>query len=294
MAWRVVRHAVDWYGELTLAVVFLGIAFYELLEMSTEPVASSLGLMLHGLQVVLIVGVTALLLRAWRRRSAHSHELTRLVEQVIYAREQERRRVAYEIHDGIAPLIVSAKQHLDTARDRSASLSPRAEHDFDRGLDRLDRAIVEIRRVLAALGPSAVAAKSLAEAMGDALAETARESGWATTLKENLGNERLPATVETAIFRIFQESLANAARHARAPRVDIAVTREDGWVTLEVRDDGVGFEPCAVRRLGLGLTSMVERARLLGGACTIESQPARGSRVRARLPLAGAALVAGD
>ena len=130
--------------------------------------------------------------------------------------------------------------------------------------------------------------------MGDALAETARESGWATTLKENLGNERLPATVETAIFRIVQESLANAARHARAPRVDIAVTREDGWVTLEVRDDGVGFEPCAARRLGLGLTSMVERARLLGGACTIESQPARGSRVRARLPLAGAALVAGD
>ena len=66
------------------------------------------------------------------------------------------------------------------------------------------------------------------------------------------------------------------------------------WRTREVRDDGVGFERCAARRLGLGLTSMVERARLLGGACTIESQPARGSRVRARLPLAGAALVAGD
>ena len=90
MAWRVVRHAVDWYGEVTLAVVFLGIAFYELLEMWTEPVASSLGVMLHGLQVVLIVGVTAVLLRAWRRRNAHAQQLTRLVEQVIYAREQER------------------------------------------------------------------------------------------------------------------------------------------------------------------------------------------------------------
>jgi len=286
MAWRVVRHAVDWYGELTLAVVFLVIAFYELLEMWTEPVASSLGVMLHGLQVVLIVGVTALLVRAWRRRGAHAHELTRLVEQVIYAREQERRRLAYEIHDGIAPLIVSAKQHLDTARDRSAHLPARAEHDFEIGLERLDRAIVEIRRVLQALGPSAVAAKPLAEAMRHTLAETARESGWATTLQENLGSDRLPPTIETAIFRIFQESIANAARHARAPRVDIAVTREDDWVTLKVCDDGVGFEPRAAHGVGLGLSSMVERARLLGGTCTIESQPARGSRVWARLPLA--------
>jgi signal transduction histidine kinase len=292
MAWRVVRNAVDWYGEVTLATVFLGIAFYELLEMSTEPVASSLGVMLHGLQVALIVGVTAVLLRAWRRRSAHAQELTRLVEQVIYAREQERRRVAYEIHDGIAPLIVSAKQHLDTAHDRSASLSPRAEHDFEVGLDRLDRAIVEIRRVLQALGPSAVAASTLATAMSHTLAEAARESGWTTTLTENLGAERLPAAVETAIFRIFQESLANAARHAHAPRVDIAVTREDGWVTLDVRDDGVGFEPRAAGHWGLGLTSMVERARLLGGTCTIESQPSHGSRVRARLPLDGKIRVA--
>src|SRR5262245_49494828 len=292
MAWRVVRHAVDWYGEVTLAVVFLGIAFYELLGMWTGPVASSLGVMLHGLQVVLIVGVTAVLLRAWRRRSAHAQELTRLVEQVIYAREQERRRVAYEIHDGIAPLIVSAKQHLDTAHDRSASLSPRAERDSEVGLDRLDRAIVEIRRVLQALGPSAVAASTLATAMSHTLAEVARESGWTTTLTENLGAERLPAPVETAIFRIFQESLANAARHARAPRVDIAVTREDGWVILDVRDDGVGFEPRAAGCLGVGLTSMVERARLVGGTWTVEAQPARGSRVRARFPLDGRIRVA--
>jgi signal transduction histidine kinase len=295
MAWRVVKHAVDWYGELTLAVVFLGIAFYESLEMWTEPGRSPLGPLLHGLQVVLIVSATAVLLRAWQRRSAHAHQLTRLVEQVIYAREQERRRIAYEIHDGLAPLIVSAKQHLDTARDVSSSLPPRAEHDFEVGLDRLDRAIVEIRRVLQALGPSAVAASTLAGAIAHTLAETARESGWATTLTENLGAERLPAAVETAVFRIFQESLANAARHARAPRVDVSVTRRDGWVTLDVRDDGVGFEPrVARRRGGLGLTSMVERARLLGGTCTIDSQPSHGSRVLARLPLGGGTLAASD
>jgi signal transduction histidine kinase len=289
MAWRGLKGVVAWYSELTLAVVFLGMAFYELLEIWTEPFGvhgSTLGLMLHCVQVVLIVTATAVLLRAWRGRTAHANELARLVGQVIYAREQERRRIAYEIHDGIAPLIVSAKQHLDTARDVAEHVPRRAERDFDIGLDRLDRAITEIRRILQALGPSAVAARPLAAAMREDLAETAHDAGWATNLTDNLDGERLPADVETAVFRIFQESVANAARHARSTRIEVGLTRADGWVTLDVRDDGVGFEPTLARnRGGLGLTSMVDRAQLLGGTCTIDSRPNRGTRVTARLPL---------
>lgn len=289
MAWRGFKGVVAWYSELTLAVVFLGMAFYELLEIWTEPFGvhgSTLGLMLHCVQVLLIVAATAVLLRAWRGRTAHADELARLVGQVMYAREQERRRIAYEIHDGIAPLIVSAKQHLDTARDVAEHVPRRAERDFEIGLDRLDRAITEIRRILQALGPSAVATRPLASAMREDLAETARDAGWAASLIDNLDGERLPTDVETAVFRIFQESVANAARHARAPRVEVGLTRADGWVTLDVRDDGVGFEPTLARtRGGLGLTSMVERAQLLGGTCTIDSHPNRGTRVTARLPL---------
>jgi two-component system NarL family sensor kinase len=297
MAWRAVRGVVAWYGELTLAVVFLGMALYELLEIWTEPFGvhgSTLGLMLHCVQVLLIGIATAVLLRAWRGKTAHAHELARLVGQVIYARERERRRVAYEIHDGIAPLIVSAKQHLDTARDGAEHLPERVGRDLDVGVDRLDRAIAEIRRVLQALGPSAVAARPLAAAIREDLAETARDAGWATTLTQNLDGQRLPADVETAVFRIFQESVANAARHARASRVDVGLTRADGWVTLEVRDHGVGFEPRLARADGLGLTSMVERARGVGGTCSVDSQPNRGTCVRARLPLAGKAHDAGD
>lgn len=83
--------------------------------------------------------------------------------------------------------------------------------------------------------------------------------------------------------------MANAARHARAPRVDVGLTRADGWVTLEVRDHGVGFEPRRGHGDGLGLTSMVERARVLGGTCTIERHPKGGTRVRARLPVTSGA-----
>ena len=297
MAWRAVKGVVAWYGELTLAVVFLGMALYELLEIWTEPFGvhgSTLGLMLHCVQVVAIVTATGVLVRAWRVKTAHADELARLVGQVIYARERERRRVAYEIHDGIAPLIVSAKQHLDTARDDAGGLPDRAGRDLDIGLDRLDRAIVEIRRVLQALGPSAVAARPLAAAIRDDLTEAARDAGWETTLTENLDGQRLPADVESAVFRIFQESLANAARHARTSRVEVGLTRTEGWLTLEVRDHGVGFEPRLARGDGLGLTSMVERARVLGGTCTIESQPNRGTRVHARLPLMSEARDARD
>jgi signal transduction histidine kinase len=297
MAWLGLRRVVGRYGELTLAVVFLGMACYELLEMWIEPAVadrSRFGPALHGLQVLLIGSATAVLLRAWRRKTAHERELARLVEQVVQAREQERQRVAYEIHDAIAPLIVSAKQHLDTARDHAPGLDGRAARDFEVGLDRLDRAIAETRRVLQALGPSAVAAGTLAEALRESLTETARETGWLTTLTENLGTERLPAPVETVVYRIFQESVANAARHARAARVEIALTRSPGWITLDVRDEGVGFEPqVARRRGGLGLTSMAERARLIGGTCEIESTPSRGTRVHARLPLTGQAVAAG-
>lgn len=287
MVWRGLRHAVDWYGELVLAVVFLGMAFYELLEMWTlESGRALLGPVLHGFQVVLIVGATWALLRGWRRKTAHARALTRLVERVVYAREEERRRIVYEIHDAIAPLIVSAKQHFDTARDRFARADARAECDFVVGLERLDRAIVETRRVLRALGPSPVAGRTLAEALRQNLAEAARESGWAAGLTENLGADRLPPPIETAIFRIFQESVANVARHARASRVDIELTRADGWVTLDVRDQGVGFEVRAAQdHGGLGLASMAERARLLGGTCTIESRPSGGTRILARLPL---------
>src|SRR5262245_3166341 len=90
MAWRGFKGVWAWSSELAWAVVFLGMAFYELLEIWTEPFGvhgSTLGLMLHCVQVLLIVAATAVLLRAWRGRTAHAHELARLVGQVMYARE---------------------------------------------------------------------------------------------------------------------------------------------------------------------------------------------------------------
>jgi signal transduction histidine kinase len=288
--WRVVRGVLRRYRELILAATFLSAAAYEAAEMWVleGPRARSvpLGMLIHSLQVGLILAATAATVRAWRRKTAHEEALSRLVGRVVSAQEEERRRIAYELHDGISPLVVSAKQHLDTCRDLWSLDPGRAEAQLGTGIERLRLAIVETRRILGALRPSALVSVGLGPAARQSLEQTAGETGWVTTFRENLGDERLPSVVETAAFRILQEALANVRKHARTPRVDVELRRHDTWLEVDVRDYGIGFpEESARDHTGLGLLSMQERAQLVGGSCAVERAAGRGLRVRARLPL---------
>jgi len=291
MAWRFVRRVFGRDHEIILAAAFLAMASYELFEMwmleLPEGSPLPLAVVLHSAQVLLILGATAAVLRAWRNKTAHEVALACLVEKVVAAQEDERRRIAYDLHDGIAQLIVSAKQHLDTCADVWPGEPERAADELAIGRERLGRALVETRRVLMALRPSAIATDGLVGALQRSLDETAHETGSAVSLRADIEEASLPSAVETAVFRIFQEAVANAARHARPPRIDVVLRREAGWLVLDVRDDGRGFTsdgPTPHHR-GLGLASMRERARLLGGTCIVESEPRRGTRVCARLPL---------
>ncbi len=288
--WRVVRRTLGRYQELILAVTFFGMASYEAAEMwmleGRRPPSVPLAVVVHSLQVAVILAATALAVRAWQRKTAHEEALARLVERVVFAQEEERRRIAYELHDGISPLIVSAKQHLDTSRDLWTLDPGRAEGQLEIGLDRLRQAIVETRHVLNALRPSAVASAGLVPAARHSVEEAAAEAGWVTAFSENLGDQRLPPVVETAAFRILQEALANARKHARSERVDVELRRHEDWLDLDVRDYGVGLTAGdGPTSRGLGLVSMRERARLVGGTCEVETVDDRGLRVHARLPL---------
>jgi signal transduction histidine kinase len=275
--------------EAVLVATFVTMAAYETAEMwflEAHPRSPGvLGVALHALQVAVILVATRTVLRAWRDKTAHEEALGRMVEKVIFAQEEERRRVAYELHDGVSPLIVSAKQHVETCRDVGASDPARAAHELDRGVERLQQAIVETRRVLRALRPSTVDADGLAAAVRRSLDEVSAAAGFTVAFEQNLGDDRLPPAVETAAFRITQEALANATRHAHASRLDVTLRREPDALYLEVRDRGDGFTEAAASPQGLGLTSMRERARLLGGECVIESERGAGTTVRARLPL---------
>ena len=279
-----VRH----YRELILAGAFAMLAAWETLEMllleRRVDTPLSLTLVVHSLQVALILAATALALRAWRDKTARERALAALVEQVIVAQEEERRRVAYDFHDGVAQLVVSAKQHVDTATDLWRDHPERAAAESAIAAERLGQAIAETRRILAALRPLAVESAGLAGAARRSLDDVARDTGWSVSLVENLGDGRLPPTVEAAAFRILQEALANARKHAGTSRIEVGLAREADRFHLDVRDHGVGLIDAGQTR-GLGLASMQERARLLGGSCVVEAAPGGGTRVHAQLPL---------
>ena len=299
MAWQKIWERMARHRELAIVLAFFGMAGWELVEfiaLEGPHVPTPLALGLHSVQVLLVAGVSWAAVRAWRERTRHEEALARMVEKVVMAQEEERRRIAFEVHDGVAQLIVSAKQHVDTARDFASGDAARAGRELGRAAERLDAAIEETRRVLRALRPSAVDSVGLAEAMRRALDEAAREAGWTARFVDNLDDARVPAAVETAVFRIFQESLVNASRHGKSRHVDVELGRRQRWLHLEVRDDGVGFTSDGLDDgggRGLGLAGMRERARLLGGTCRVASRDGGGTSVTVTLPLVPELLASG-
>jgi len=288
--WRALGRNFAKHEELVLAFVVLVMAAYEAAEIwlleAREARSLSVAILFHALQVTAVLIAATLAVRGWRRKTAQEHALTREVERVITAQEEERRRIAYELHDSISPLIISAKQHVDTSCDLLGREPRRAEAELATATERLKLAIVEMRRVLRALRPVALATESLEGAARRSVNEAAREAGWQATFLANLGDEQLPPTVETAAYRILQEALMNVSKHARTERVEVSLARKGEWLLLDVRDHGIGLDiRSAGASRGLGLVSMSERARLLGGSCEIETDGSHGTLVRARLPV---------
>ena len=120
--------------------------------------------------------------------------------------------------------------------------------------------------------------------------ETQRNEGWTITYDETLGSERLPPTIETTLFRVAQEALTNARKHARTTQARLTLERQRSMIRLEVQDWGCGFEPLAVLQevsLGehVGLREMQERVELIGGQFMVSSQPDAGTLVVAEVPL---------
>jgi signal transduction histidine kinase len=225
---------------------------------------------------------------ATRQIAEREHRLQDLVRQLQVAQEEERRRVAYEIHDGLAQVAASAHQHLQTYADYHAPTSSAGREALDRTVDLVQRTVREARRLIAGLRPTALDDFGLGTAIRLEV-EALRAEGWQVTYEEDLGDERLASTVETALFRVTQEALTNVRKHAGRAQVVVTLERHDDNVRLEVRDWGRGFSPHAAHerpRPGerVGLLSMQERVALLRGHCTVTSEPGAGTQVLAVVP----------
>ena len=212
-----------------------------------------------------------------------------LIGKLLGAQEEERRRVAYEVHDGLAQVAAAAHQHLQAFARRHPPEAEKGQKDLQRILKLVRGTVSDARRIIANLRPTTLDDLGLAATISLEV-ERLREEGYRVDDEGNLGEERLPETIEIALYRITQEALTNMRKHARAGWVRIGLWREEEVVRLVVSDDGKGFDPAAPpleRGPGerVGLVGMQERVGTLGGTLEIDSRPGAGTSVTATVPL---------
>ncbi|MFJ6617705.1 histidine kinase [Kitasatospora sp. NPDC091335] len=202
-------------------------------------------------------------------------------EQIVATREEERRQLRRDIHDGLGPMLAGLRLRLQGA---AAVDDPTLYSSvLDRVADDLASAVREVRRITDRLGPTALGDYGLSRALGR-LAETF--SGPDLVVSTRLEPDplpALPAAVEVAVYRITAEALNNVLRHARASSATVVVRVDAGRLELDVEDDGTGAGHGLPAQPGVGLRSMSERAAEIGGSCTVDAL-GHGTRVHAVLP----------
>jgi two-component system, NarL family, sensor kinase len=212
-----------------------------------------------------------------------SQELQRSRERLVAAREEERRRLRRDLHDGLGPTLTAVTLKADAARSSLATAPDRTDALLAELRGDAKQAIGDLRRIIYDLRPAPLDELGLLGALGEQVDRFGRQ-GLSVTLQAPPALPVLPAAVEVAAYRIVTEALTNIARHAQASRASVTVSVDDGFC-LDVQDDGTvstangdGWRP------GVGLVSMAERVAELGG--TLQAGPTKtGGRVHAMLPL---------
>jgi signal transduction histidine kinase len=219
----------------------------------------------------------------------------RLIQQAVTAQEEERRRIARELHDEAGQSLTALLVGLRTIEEsqtiaEAAELAQRLRTIAAQTLD-------EVGRLSRGLHPSILDEVGLPTALTRYVQEFAHVHGVAVDVRiEGLDAEHLPPLLQTTVYRVLQEALTNVARHAGARNVSVRLVRDEAAVELRVQDDGAGFDPAAPVEAApgdrgdrhLGLQVMRERAALLGGSVRVESGAGAGTAITAHFPVRGA------
>ena len=216
-------------------------------------------------------------------------ELKDLVGKLVLGQEEVQRRVAYEVHEGLAQVASAAHLRLANYSLRDSADTERSQADLEQALTLIQQTISDARRITANLRPTVLDDLGLPAAISLEV-ERLRKEGYRVEYEEGLGGERLPAMAENALFRVVQEALTNIQKHGQTRKMRIELRRREDEVYLEVRDYGRGFDLEATSpgsELGktVGIARMREWALLLGGQLKINTKPGRGTSVVAKVPL---------
>ncbi|QEH35521.1 Oxygen sensor histidine kinase NreB [Aquisphaera giovannonii] len=223
---------------------------------------------------------TAALAEAMAQRA----ELTR---RLAAAQEEERLRISRELHDSIGQLVAGLMLSLK-AVETAEALPPSLGGKLADARSLVDEVGREVHALAMRLRPTSLDDIGLDAALGQLVSDWSARSGVPAAYQAaGLDAGRLPSEIETTVYRIVQEALTNATKHAGAGRVSVVVTRTAGHVTAVVEDDGAGFDPDATQGGRLGLAGMRERADLVGGELLVESGPGSGTVIVVRIPAPG-------
>jgi PAS domain S-box-containing protein len=222
--------------------------------------------------------------KAAELRLRDSYDMLReLASRRETAREEERKRIARELHDELGQQLTALRMRASTLRMRFGPENPELARQIQDLLSLADDTMQVMRSVVTSLRPAALDA-GIAAALEWLVAEFSRGAQMAYSLSVPDDMPPLSEDRAIALFRIVQEALTNVARHARAQHVHVTLARIDEDCLLEVRDDGRGFDPVATRKRSFGLAGMKERMLMLGGKIDIASAPGKGTRINVRMP----------
>ncbi len=215
-------------------------------------------------------------------------------------REEERTRIAREVHDELGSLLVALKMDVSWLDKRLSEQARRPAHEAQQMREQMrgkcqnmgrliETAVVNVGRIITDLRPSILDHQGLWGALewqaNEFVQSTEQALNWRMDVDERLV---LPEPMAMAVFRIFQEMLSNVGRHAQAGAVDVDIVARQGWLHLAVEDDGCGASPQAFESpRAYGVMGMRERARHFGGVIEVDSQPGRGTCMRLSMPLPG-------
>jgi signal transduction histidine kinase len=223
-----------------------------------------------------------------RRRVEAERARTELLSRLVFAQEDERRRIAREMHDQFGEQLTSLSREIRALKDAcngSEALATRVGA-LERIAQQLDR---DVDHLVWELRPTALDDLGLRAALANYVQDWSARANISVALHTSgLLDDRLPSEIETTLYRIAQEALTNVARHSEAKNVDVILERHGDSVVLIVEDDGVGFDPSetAAGDHGFGLLGMQERATLVGAALQIESSAGGGTTVLLRMKVA--------
>jgi signal transduction histidine kinase len=211
--------------------------------------------------------------------------------QVVLGQEEERRRIAQELHDGPLQALIHLCRQIDALDARPDDEMTPAESPASLASMRttVEETVAELRSIARGLRPSILDDLGLVASLNQVVVEATGRGGLAGEFQVSGTERRLPPNVELTVFRIAQEAVTNVERHASAGHLTVSLDFDEGSLGLRVEDDGVGFARHQVRDsadgYSLGLPGMHERARLAGGRLVVRSTPGKGTSVEARMPV---------